>query len=103
MPVALIDVGPGHARCCAVRRAGGADRPSRTAIPDAFGSLPALRVVTFDGRRGGEQMFKIRRAIVAAVAAVGLAVGTMGAAAAASTFYHHKTTVVAGADTFYHH
>ena len=48
-------------------------------------------------------MFKIRRAIVAAVAAVGLAVGTMGAAAAASTFYHHKTAVVAGADTFYRH
>jgi hypothetical protein len=53
---------------------------------------------------GGEQMtLKVKRAIVAAVAAVGLAAGTMGAATAASTFYHgHPTHPVAGSDTFYH-
>jgi hypothetical protein len=31
---------------------------------------------------------RIKQAIVVAVAAIGLAAGTMGAAAAASTFYH---------------
>ena len=49
-------------------------------------------------------MSRFKRAIVAAVAAVGLAAGTMGAAAAASTFYHGRTPhhAVANSDTFYH-
>jgi hypothetical protein len=49
-------------------------------------------------------MSKIKRAIVAAVAAVGLAAGTMGAVAGASTFYHGRAPAHAVADsgTFYH-
>jgi hypothetical protein len=60
--------------------------------------------VTSNGRREVKHMSRFKRAIVAAVAAVGLAAGTMGAAAAASTFYHGRTPhhTVADSDTFYH-
>jgi hypothetical protein len=46
---------------------------------------------------------KIRRAILVAVTAVGLAAGTMGAVAA-GTVYHHgaKTHAVAGSDVYHH-
>jgi hypothetical protein len=45
---------------------------------------------------------KIKRAILVTVAAAGLAAGTMGAVAGATTFYHGSKTVVADSGTFYH-
>jgi hypothetical protein len=54
-------------------------------------------------RREVKSVPRFKRAILAIATVVGLAAGTVGAAAGASTFYHHKTTTVAGSDTFYHH
>jgi hypothetical protein len=47
-------------------------------------------------------MSKIKRAIVVAVAAVGLAAGTMGAVAAGTAYHHPAKHAVADSDMHYH-
>jgi len=47
-------------------------------------------------------MYKIKRAIVVALAAVGLAAGSMGAVTVGTMYHHGAKTIVAGSDMYHH-